>query len=309
LAQEQMVTKPNPTQNPTASVSAANQTAPAESRHGFFILFGRPGVGKSTAALETFPDSLYIASSTNLDQFFNEWLKTPEGKASGKRPPKKVVVIDQYSINGSPIRFSTDKDGRRHMLKIPQRQTLEQAIEDVTLALSEDREAGRPPRYRNIILDELSVFWERMYLEIAEEMIYGLNGVVKNSDGRAHYGQLGSWSRQVIDRLRTVVSMGVNLIAVAHDTEPDGKKAGGPQLPSQRIMRIFAADAHGVLQREVEGGGLDLVTGKAEPVRPVWKVFATKEWTTKIRGISSARLDEIRDWTLEKIVTTAGFTP
>lgn len=266
-------------------------------RKGFFVLFGAPGTHKSTEALWAFQDALYVASSEGLDQFYTHvLLKTPEAVAKGKKPPKKMVVLDQYSVNGGPLRFGADGD----MLKVPQKETMEQIIVDVTKVLDADRQAGRPPTYRNVIIDEASVFWDRFFIETAAECIRG-----GNKDGRAHHGALQVWTRQVIDRFRTILSMGANLVAVAHDIEPDGAKKGGPQMPNQRTSKIFGADAHLALLSDFEEAGI----GASGPPKHVWRAFASKTMTSKVRGISADRFDEIKYWHLERIILEAGFTP
>lgn len=264
---------------------------------GFFVLFGAPGTWKSTEALATFPDALYIASSVGLDQFYTHVLMgSAAGQAAGLRPPKKIVVLDQYAINGGPLKFDTKGD----MIRVPQRETFEQLVMKVTKQLDEDKQAGRGPTFRNIIIDEASVFWDRFFLEAAAEC-----SKAGNNDGRAHHQAIQVWTRQVIDRFRTVLSMGANLVAVAHDVEPDGKKKGGPQMPNNRTSRIFGADSHMALLSDFEDGGL-LSSG---PSQHVWRAFASKSMTSKVRGISADRFDEIKSWPLAKIVQEAGFQP
>jgi hypothetical protein len=275
-------------------------------RKGFFVLFGAPGTWKTTEALMTFQDSLYLASADGLTQFYDVWLKTPEGASSGKRPPKKIVVVDQYSINGAPVRF----DAQGAMIPIPQKETFEQAIIDVTKVLSNDRAAGKPPTFPNIIVDEGSVYWERFFVELKHEMTIGRDmlgrPIEKNADGRAHHHGLQIWTREVIDRFRTVVSMGANLVVVCHDVEPDGQKKGGPSMPNQKVSRILGADSHGALLAGFEDEGLGM-SGNGS--KHTWDVFASKQWTSKIRGIPASRFKEIRFWPLERIIREADFEP
>lgn len=274
-----------------------------------FVIYGPPGRWKSSEALWCFQDALVIASEENLDQFYmNALLKSPEAATQNKKPPIKTVVLDQYSINGVPVSF--DKDGE--MIRVPQKETFEQVIVDVTRALSQDRTQGRPPRYRNVIVDEASVFWDRFLVETIREMVSGKdhagNAVEKNRDGRAHHGQLQVWTREAIDRFRTVVSMGANLIMVCHDVEPDGKKKGGPQMPNQRVSKILGAAAHLSLLSELEsGGGLDLSGAAAKGPKHVWLVLIDQ--LSKVRGITVERLNELKNEPLDVIVRACGYEP
>jgi hypothetical protein len=284
-------------------MQAANGNGASKGRKGFFVLFGAPGTWKSSQALWTFQDSLYLASSEGLDQFYmHVQLKTPEAQALNKKPPKKIVILDQYSINGGPLTFGPNGE----MVKTPQCATMEQAIEDVTKVLNNDKIAGRPPTFRNIIIDEASVFWDRFFIEIAADCIR--NG---NRDGRAHHQAIQVWTRQVIDRFRTVLSMGANLIAIAHDVEPDGKsRKGGAQMPNARTSKIFGADSHlSMLSDFEEVSGLDFNTNVKGPPKHLWRGFASSSMNSKIRGISAERFEEIKYWSLEKIVLEAGFEP
>ena len=278
-------------------------------RKGFFVLFGPAGSAKTTEALKTFQNALYLCSAEGLSQYFDVWLETPEGRASGVKPPKHIVTIDQYSLNGSPIRV----DAKRQMIKIPQKETFEDAIVDVTLALSDDRAAGRPPRFPNVIIDEASVFWDRFFIELKAEMSVGRdmkgNQIEKNGDGRAQHGALQVWTRQVIDRFRTVISMGANLVAVCHDQEPElaqngSMKRGGALMPNQRVAKIFAADAHMALLSGWEEGSLT-----SNEVKHVWLAHASKSWNSKARGISHQRLEELKYNPLVDIVREAHFEP
>lgn len=272
-------------------------------RKGFFVLYGAPGTRKTTSALQTFQDSLYIASSQNLDQFYNVWLKTPEGIASKKRPPKKVIVLDQYSLNGEPVQF----DANGNMILVPQKEKFEELIVGVTRKLAQDKAAGRPPSYPNIIVDEGSVFWHRFFVELKREMTMGrtMTGVLceKNGDGRAHHFGLQTWTREVIDRFRTVVSMGANLVVICHLTEPEGKRKGGAAMPNKNVSTILAADSHGALLADFEES-LDAKTSKH-----VWRVFASADWNSKMRGISADRFEEIKYWHLEQIIREGDFEP
>jgi hypothetical protein len=205
-------------------------------------------------------------------------------------------------VNGAPI--TLDKNNVPVLIK--QRDTFEQVVEDITVRLSLDRAAGKPPTYRNIIVDEASVFWDRFFIECAAACIKD-----GNRDGRAHHGALQVWTRQVVDRFRTVLALGANLVAIAHDSEADperGRKAG-PSMPNKKTTNIFAADAHLSILSDFEDGTIDAVTGTMTPARHIWLAAPSKKTTTKIRGIPNQRLHELRYWPLDQVIREAGFEP
>lgn len=264
---------------------------------GRFLLGDFTITHNTSQALWTFQDALYIASSPNLDQYYTHvMLNSPEAKAAGKKPLSNVFVLDQYSMNGGP---PTIDPKTNDMAKIPQRATLEQIVTEVTMQLAHDRAAGRPPSVRNIIIDEATVFWERFFIEIAADMIAKGNG-----NGQAHHQALQVWTRQVIDRFRTVVSNGANLICLAHGigASPETMRAS---FPNQRTADIFVADAHGALISTFEPRAI----GDKTPPKHIWQLFATEKSSSKMRGIPNERFAEMRTWSLERIIVEAGFEP
>ena len=277
---------------------------------GLFVLFGPAGRWKTTEALKTFQDALYLASDAGLDKFYRQWLLTDEGRASGKKPPVETVVLGQYSINGKPVQ--RDKQG--NMIRIPQKHNFERAIENMIITLSDAVAVARPLPFRNVIIDEGTVFWERFLIEMQREMITGRdvfgNACEKNANGKAHHGRLQTWTREVIDRVMTLLQFGANIVLIHHLVEPDGDRKGGPQAPNARITNILGGAAHASLLSDFEEPASSLMAeGPKEQAKHVWLVTQSKEWVSKFRGIPAERFDEVKYWPLEDIVRLGGFEP
>lgn len=267
------------------------------SKKGFFVLFGPPGSGKSTEAAATFPDSLYVMSSPNILQFYeNEYLKTPEAIALGLRMPKRVVCLDKYSIDGRVEMLPTG-----HPKPVPQKATLEGILDQAVTRALIARSKNEPPPWRNLVIDEVGTFWPRVYEEIKPTILTRSGSV----DTRGAFGALAEWSRNRTDYLRQLLVCGMNVVLVGHDQEPDPQqeKKGGPKFPSQQIMREICADADGVLLRGFEDGEL------GAPSNRIWIAHGRQNWLSKIRGIPDRMFGEVKNWHLTKVVTTAGFEP
>lgn len=301
-------------------------------KKGIFVLQGRMASGKTTQALETFQDCLYIGSAVNQDQFYEEWLR-PRHKEL--KPIKMRHEIGAYSVNGGPIKVERTRDGKRRMVKVEAREALEDVIDEATIALA----AGKAP-FKNLIIDEVTVFWDRVFLEIANEMNLGLNGQPQNRDSRSWYGALSSWTRQVVDRLGTAPQYGANVVLIGGNKLPDGGKVGGIAVPGRGAMTIFGHAAHGYFERVIEGekktaaSALDILADAGKKIesveqieaaeksaeatqaqdeeygrRRVWIIHATAKQDAKARGIPESEFESMKDKHLREIVQAMGFEP
>jgi len=265
------------------------------SKKGFFVIFGPPGAGKSTEAAATFPDAAYIMSSPNILQFYqNDYL--PAQKGSGLAMPRRVLCIDQYSIDGKVEVLANGMPK-----PVSQKGTLEYYLDMIVARSLVAHGKGEPLPWRNLVIDEVGTFWSRVHAEI-EPTILTRSGAI---DTRGAYGVLGKWSRARTDYLRQLLVCGMNVVLVGHDQEPDpqAEKKGGPKFPTQQIMRELCADADGVLYRGFE----DREVG--QPSARVWLAHGRQNWLSKLRGMPDRMFAEIKDWPLKRIITTAGFEP
>ena len=271
---------------------------------GFFILCGPPGGGKSFEAAHAFPQSLYIKSSPNVLQFYEQWLVSPPGIASGLALPATTVTVDVFSINEAAPQVDT----AGNLIRIPQYQTLTGMLVALVQECTINRGQNLGPSYggvpiRNVVIDEGSTFWQRIFSEI-KPLCFANSG---NPDTRKAFGETAEWSVMITDQLRLLPTLGVNVCFVTHDQEPEiaaGKK-GGPKVVSQGIMRTMTADADGVLLRVLERPPPEAALG-TKPMRK-WRAHSSPDWITKLRGVSDEQFEMMADMNLSQILALAGY--
>lgn len=266
---------------------------------GFFILFGAPGTGKSTAAAETFPDSFYLSSSPNVLQFYKV-----QAKKYGLPLPVKEVVLDVYSNDG---KMTPGPDGSP--VRVPQKAWLEEYLKMLKLRISHDLKNGGALKYKNIVIDECGTFWNRVFAEI-EPLSLTKDGT--KVDGFASFKNMGKWSNDFVTELRQFNTYGLNVCLICHDAEPEKEKdkKGGPKMPSQTIARQLAADADGVLLRAMEDPPIDLdKPTEKKRARRVWVAHGSQHWLSKLRGLPDDEFEAVKELKLKEILERAGFEP
>lgn len=266
---------------------------------GSFILYGVPGTGKSTAALQTFQDALYIASSPNNAQFYKQWLQCPEGKASGKKLPKREMVLDMFSLT---------LDGKVYPQRqgVSQLQHLNANIKKVVDDCLDASAAGKPAPYNYVILDELGTFWARVFEEI-KPTVLNREGKL---DGLGAFNVAAKWSRDICNYMRQLLSVNVGLCVITHDQEPEKEKdrKGGPKLISQGVQRELCADFDGVLLALLEDPEVDINNpGAPKRSKRIWRVHGSQHHLSKLRGMPDEMFDTIHEWPLDRIIPAAGY--
>lgn len=274
---------------------------------GFFLLYGNPGSWKTTEALTAFQNAVFIAPRRNTHQFYSHVLRKKRPELT---PIYKEIVIDTYSIDNEPIVFDTN----RRPVAIPQRETFENLIDDLIFAAEAAVAAGKPVPFSNIIIDEISIFWERFFIEISDELSKPNPAQGRkdgNRDGRAHHQALQIWSRQVVDRLFVLLRY-CNIVGTGQPkSSSDGKSLGGIYMPNGRTTDIFGADCHLGLHSTFESakaGQKGSFGSKDEAAVHIWKIFSLGA-SSKARGIEASRFDEVKTWPLVDIVRDCGFEP
>jgi hypothetical protein len=239
-------------------------------KKGIFLLIGRPGSGKSFEAARTFQRSFSLLSSVNNQHFYDMWLASDAGKASGKTPPVQTVLQEVYQVF-DPVSMPTPfmsfaADGLPQPQ--PQKQWFEHWVMQLFGLFSRERAAGQPLTFQNIIIDELGTFMFRIKTE--------MEGMSFTKDGKINplgaWNMLSDWTRQMIAVFRHINSCGANVVLIAHDRDPDPAKdkQGGAHMPSADVQKLLSADVDGTLIREIidEKPKLVLNLGLAPPPPP-----------------------------------------
>lgn len=286
---------------------------------GFHVLFGRSGGGKSTAAAQTWDDSLYFATGPTLLQFYKQWLLKPENKDF--KLPKVEIVHDQYSgewraRDGKIMRsLPPQLDAKtRRPLYLPQKSEFESSLYMLIDRASTEKQKGNPPPYNAFIIDEAGELWTRVLRELK---------AASPGDTRKAFGDLNDWTDNMIGMFRLLVSQGVSVVLVGHEQEPEGNdKLGGPKFPSRNLGPKICAAADSVIFRYVEDVAAtvkanalldDAPAAETEdplskmPMKRLWRVHASQHWLCKIRGIPDEDFELIATMTLAEIMTRAGY--
>ena len=266
-------------------------------RKGGFIYFCPPGTGKSTEARTAHQNAIVLETGANNGLYYDRWLLSETGKASGCKPVKKTILLDTYSFGG---KVSLDPNG--HPAPVSQISSFEMFAQQITSKCLSENASGQPLTYSNVIVDEVGTLWQRVFDELLAQSVTDKGKI----DSRAAYGLVSTWSRRILDLLRNVVAAGANLILIAHDQEPDGDRKGGPQFPSQRVMRQITSDMDGVLLRVLlEGGGID----GAKTSKRIWRAHASNSWVSKLRGLPDTSYAQLESMSLVDILREAGYEP
>lgn len=294
-------------------------------KKGYFILAGPPGGGKSFEALRTFQGSFMFRSAVNNTHYYETWLNTAEGMASGAAMPTRIVTIDRSIITDSKdpkFRQVAPKiNGVR--TSIPQQQWFEWYLNELVDLCTDEFSRDVPLTYRNVIIDEGGTFWARIFNEI-QPRCFSKKGT---PDPLKAYNEIEKWSMYIVDLIRQLPQFGVNVALVAHDKDPDpeNEKQGGAKFPSQAVMKQMGADADGILLRMLEAEHVELNLGttpeeaaammqavtaaKKAPDKRIWIAYASHNWQSKLRGLPDTAFSLIRHMALRDILPMAGFEP
>lgn len=294
-------------------------------RKGFFVGFGKPGGGKSEQGAKAFQNCLAILTGPTNLQFYEMWLQTAEGRASGKVLPRRTFVLDMYSLEDSaqpdkPIVAQTIMANGR-LQQVHQAWWLQDILTKVTLSAGRARANNQEPPFWNLIIDELGELVRRVYDQFP---------VFLNKDGKPDplkgWNEIEKWTIDIVNQLRALRAYGMNVYVTAHTKEPEieKEKVGGPKFPSQAVMGAICAPADGVLMRALEDVQVEvdlssnadqaallvqITEARKLPSRRYWRAHASEHWLSKLRGLPDAEFFNIREMPLEKIVTMAGYCP
>lgn len=261
----------------------------------FIVMYGEPGSGKSTSAAEAAQNCYYVKSSPNVTHYYDTWVETPEGKASGLAKPTGTKLIDTHSIDG---RVTFDDNGE----PVPVNNTA--ALEAVVMAYRKliltAASKNEPPKYRSIVFDEWTTFMQRCFEETCNSE-HGLSERGK-PDTRAAYLWMGRFQLKLCNALRQVVNFGSSVIVVCHPRDPEEGRLGGPKTPSATMAKQLCADADVVVQRCFERTGD--VMDKKRPLRRFWKTEVDDQWLRKVRGVN---IQPEEDCSLRELLAKGGW--
>jgi hypothetical protein len=273
-------------------------------RKGVIVLFGDPGGGKTTAALESFSGALVYSTGLNSSQFFMSQRERDPEYAKAHPPPAREVVVDMFSNDGN---ITTDAEGMP--LRLHHKMTFEHYLRALIKRATQDRNEKKPLTYRNLVVDEIGTLYQRVYEDVLPT---ALNKSGK-PDPLGAWNLLLKWAMEIQGYYRYLNTLGLNVVLVAHNTDPDGEKKGGPKMPSQGVQKLVTQESDMVLQRIVRDPvvavDLENATAAKKGPRRLWTAFASERWNAKNRGLPDSMLETVADWPLSEIVRYAGIDP
>ena len=282
----------------------------------YFMVIGAPGTGKSYEMLKALQDAYVIFTGKNNGHFYFTNLK--KGKLDPKeyKLPKRMMLLESYGFGATKEDYasidtiemqkgSVGADGQP--LPISAMRRVDGLIDVLIKKTREAAEAGQPPPYANVIIDEAGELLARVYAEILPTCLTNSGA----QDVRGAFLQTENWVLAFSNKLRLLNSYGVGVGLVFHDREPDERAKGGAAAPSRGIARKLAAATDATLMRymmdfeeEIDVGGKKVKKRKA---RRFWDGRASETWDIKLRGLDDDELDQITQMELVDILPFAGF--
>lgn len=272
------------------------------------IVFGDPGVGKSTAVAQIASNCLWVVSSKKELRGYASFLKQRKVEAETLRTsgqplspdlerdiartmPKKVLEISEFM---KPAAGADPKDG------MSARVSNEQIIPVIVNAYLK-RLADDPNYYAGIVFSCWSVIAKRIHDDMIQRMGQGW-------DAGREIHKLHRWLMREIPQ-----TSGKSLILDCHKREPDYNKSGilttlgGPLFPTGPLGKPVAGEADFVLEykkESVESG--DRASGTyLKTDRRVWLTEGDDETIRKRRDF---RIQPIEHGTLEEVLAKADVT-
>ena len=277
----------------TLDESAAFTTPPG------VIIYGPPGIGKTTSIAQAFQNALYLCSKPNILAPYGSWWD--DQKAKGNKDILKYRPYDPRAGALPPLaRYDVSKGAAtakglstRNFLGAILSRIAEGAIKGV-----------RP--YTTVVMDEMTDISNRVLLDFQSDP--ALSGKGGKTDGWAVAAALKEWHRNLMSFPSVT---GIAMVTVCHSREPsyfgtqDQKIAtdkrgalqykGGPSYAYGSLVEPMCADADFVIQLLPESDGLG-------PTKRYMFTEVDELWARKARDFRIPAKVEMTEASLQKLL-------
>lgn len=227
------------------------------------VPYGPNGSGKTTSVAQAVPNSLWVVTNKNNLSGYDSWLaKHPEDAASMNLGP--IPDTHLFELVDRKIDTTTGE-----MITQPTKATLDSVIRSYCLRVAKDEAP-----WDGLVLDEFSVFAQRVYDELRNEIRNGFEVI----------SVFKQWITNIMS-IPTVTRRPLVLVCHANDPkyhEDDGPKKGklkykgGPAMPVGTAIAIVCAMADAVLR-------LEITEDYDGSIKRGFKTDAHPTWESKIR--------------------------
>ena len=260
------------------------------------IIYGPPGIGKTTAIAQAFQDALFLCSKPNILAPYGSWWATLDAERKKKYRPYSPVP-------GAPeplARYSITRDDCQ------KRQLSTKAFLSAIMARISDGAFKGVKPYSTLVLDEMTDLSNRVLEEMSTDPAYlNKNGKL---DGFALADGFKGWHRSL---MRFPAQTGIALVTVCHSREPsffapNNEKVasekrgelqykGGPAYAWGSLVEPMCADADFVIQLEPVSDGLG-------PVKRMMLTELDDRWMRKARDFRIPAKVEMTEASLQKLL-------
>lgn len=270
--------------------------SPAFSTPPSVIIFGPPGIGKTTSIAQAFQNALFLTSKPNILAPYGSWWETLPADRKAKYRPYAPVAGAQPPI----ARYSiTREDCAKRNL------STQSFLGAILQRVTESAQKGQKP-YSTVVIDEMTDISNRVLNEMENDPKF-LNRGGKR-DGFAVADALKTWHRTL---MRFPAQSGIALVTVCHSREPsffapnNDKVAsekrgelqykGGPAFAWGSLVEPMCADADFVIQLEPVSDGLG-------PLKRMMLTELDDRWMRKARDFRIPAKVEMTEASLQQLL-------
>lgn len=258
------------------------------------VLYGPPGIGKTTEMARAFPRTLYVQTSPSILHAYAVWAK--------EHPEEKLIIPERVTLD--------ERTCAEHYNNSPL-----QGLVTVLQKYIASCDSGTCP-YEGIVFDEWNTLSERIFAELKADPNGKFRGRGGNINIFAVFDAFKQVHRQVLSlgrRTRKMVGFVSHYQPPKLDEDENSptkgliKHLGGPKMPmglSDQVTEL-CADADVVLQLAVKDAqvGMQLLPGPDGAAAPPQSKDSTRwfltqldsKWFRKVRGGFSLAAEEPLD--------------